>query len=229
MNRNSFALLFLISVSCAAHADVIRPQCQTDESRGLRLASEAMYRAAADSQFHYPDCPNGCTLSTPSSQIEIMNATAERFRAEARASLYKARAAEAAKCPQWERAIMDNGPATEEEKTKVTDLFDAAIAQEWEQLAKQKAWQKDHPQCKHVHWQGGSGASKEDLSGKFEGKSGHCSVDGNGELWRGSDDNLKAWSPDTNPRLAKIACAKALQQFGFGTGEGMDDPKLCRR
>ncbi len=46
-------------------------------------------------------------------------------------------------------------------------------------------------------------------------KNGECSVDGSGEIWRGSEDDLTAWSPDTNPRLAEIARINALRNHGF--------------
>jgi hypothetical protein len=168
--------------------------------------------------------------------MDTGRATADRFRTEARAALLKGRALEAAHCPEIADAIMCNSPVTDEEKQQVRTEFDARMFKAWSTLNEQQKWQAEHPQCKHVErtgpggWSSTGGASgtipgsPEDLSGNFKGKKGQCSVLGTGPIWRGSEDSLAAYSPDTNPRLAQLACQDAMTKFGF---DGPADPKQC--
>lgn len=216
MNR---AIIAFLLMTTAAWADVIRPQCQTEESRGLRFTSIAMYKAADDSD-PWRSCSN-CSL--PSSVVDTGRATQERFRAEGHAALLKARALEAAHCPEIADAIMNNIPATDEEKASITTEFSALMQKEYEHTHKLRVWQREHPQCEHVTWWWGSrGGSKED----FEGKNGQCSADGAGEQWRGTKDDMKMFDPVTNELIAKVARANALRKHGFGDGS-YADPKLC--
>lgn len=224
------AALILVFVT-ASHADFIRKECQTEESRGMRLASQAMYRAASDAQ---PFCPISC----PSSLYDMEQATQKKFELEAHVSLLKARAMEATKCPQWEQAIMNNTPATDEERAKVSEVFQAKMVKNYAEVHKMREWQKAHPQCKHVEWFGvGSWASSsgqsgttpgsvEDFSGNFHGQKGVCSAGGDGTAWHGTDDDLTSYDPVTNKFIAQVACADALSGSGFGDGM-YADPKSC--
>jgi len=228
------AVLFLLITVTDCYADVIRSQCQTEESRGLRLTSEAMYKAASRSE---PNLCNGCSMN--SNRYDMMRSTAERFRAEALSSLLKGRALEAARCPQWERAIMENGPATDEETAIVYADFEARMQKARDKLAAIKAWQIAHPQCKHVSGMISGGVSingappsspsysKEDFSGNFGGKKGQCSSDGTGSIfWYGSEDDLTMIDPSSNDRIAQVACADALKTLGLGDG-WYAEPSLC--
>ncbi len=233
--------LGLALLAGSARAEVIRKECQTTESRGLRLTAEAMNKAASESEPHYPSCPSGqmCMFDgIPQVQENAMKVTADRFRSEATASLLKARAIEATKCAKWERAIMEDRPATDKEKQDVAAEFDRLMQVEWAKLAELKKWQIDHPQCKHVEVTSSQAcssppgtckdaSSKEDFSGHVDGKAGECSADGHASIWwRGSGDDLTAYNPDTNSRIAEIQCADALKKFNFGNG-WMSDPKNC--
>lgn len=238
MDRLALGVLLLVALTAQAGSEVIRKECQTEESRGLRLVAEAMSRAARESD-PWAGCPGGgCTMS--SSVADSMRATQRRFEAEAIASLLKARAAEAARCPHWERAIMDNIPATDEERSNVAAEFGRLITKRYERLAAFKKWQTDHPQCKHVTWFISGGIcpdgdcsrtktpySVEDLSGNFEGKPGHCSIDGRGEAFRGTEEDMKPSDPATNPAIAEAECAAALRKFGFGDRWRVD-PASCK-
>lgn len=226
MFKVSLVLMASFFVASPIRAEIIRKECQTEDSRMLRLTSEAIYRAAKNAE---PPMCNGCSM--PAAQYDIMRATAERFRSEALLNLLKARALEAAHCPQIERAIMDLGPATAKEADAVATEFERNMKKEYERFAAMKQWQLDHPQCKHVTgWIGSGGGSKEDFSGNFEGKKGQCSSDSKGEWWRGIDDDLTMVNPDTNPLIAKVQCGNALSKFGLGEGQwSYADPKLCVR
>ena len=228
------ALLMMTSV---AGADVIRAQCQTEETRGLRFTSVAMYRAAEDSD-PWRGCENGCQMA--SSVADAGRATVERFRAEGRAALLKARALEAAHCPEIADAIMGNGPVSDEEKALIAADFDAEMQKEYARVHTLRVWQREHPQCEHVEWYGVGGwsnsggqsgttpGSPEDFSGNFKGKKGQCSAAGNGEPWRGTKDDMTMRDPATNDLIAKVRCASALHKFGFGEGS-YADPKLCAK
>lgn len=229
----TFILVCALLAGTGAQAEIIRTQCQTEESRGLRYASKAMYQAAEESD-PWRGCLSGCQMQ--SSVADSMTITQRRFEAEARADLLKARAAEAAKCPEIADAIMSLGPITDAERSTVKTEFDRLMKNNNAELADLKKWQASHPQCKHVEWQKCASlivegvrqdpskdcSSKEDLSGK----GGKCSVDGNDRDWRGSEDNMEMVDPATNPLIAKVACADALRSSGLGDGS-YADPKIC--
>jgi hypothetical protein len=117
------------------------------------------------------------------------------------------------------KSLILGAPSTEKEKEDVQREFERGMAKEWATLAKQKEWQKAHPQCKHVEWwiSGGSPYStrlysQEDLSGK----DGKCSADGRDSFMPlGVDDDLSMLSPDTNPLIEKTQKEAALRKFGF--------------
>jgi hypothetical protein len=98
------------------------------------------------------------------------------------------------------------------------DAYRAYMDRTWAELKRVKEWQLAHPQCKHVEWWWGSSdtgpktGSVEDLSGKWNGKDGWCSVDGQSELVRGTEDDLTTWSPDTNPLIEKNARRAAAEK-----------------
>jgi hypothetical protein len=224
-------------MTTATWADVVRTQCQTEESRGQRFTSIAMYKAADDSD-PWRGCMGGCQMA--SSIADAGRAMVERFKAEGRAALLKARALEAAHCPDIAEAIIDNGPATAEEKAPIIAAFEAEMQKEYARIHTLRVWQREHPQCEHVEWYGiGSWAatgnqsgttpgSSEDLSGNFKGKKGQCSAAASGEMWRGTKDDMTMWDPATNDLIAKVRCANALRKFGFGEGS-YADPKICSR
>lgn len=229
------AVILAAIVPVVSIADVIRPTCQTEESRGLRYASEAMYRAAEESEPF-----RGHSGSLPTAQVDMMNAVVQRFKTEARMNLLKARAIEAAKCPEWAPAIMANGPVTKAEKESAAADFDVAMEKNWASYRRTIEWQKENPQCERVYWMksfGGfnsitgptppSGSSIADFSGNFKGKKGYCSADADEDFpHRGVKDDLTMNNPDTNPLIAKVACGSALQKLGLGEG-WYADPKLC--
>jgi hypothetical protein len=159
-----------------------------------------------------------------SSVAESMEITKRNFQAQALAAILKARALEAAHCPEWSQAIISVGPVTDEEKTEVKAEYDRLIKDEWDKYRAMIKWQNDHPQCKHVEWDfcsssgGGDCSSKEDLSGNFKGKTGYCSVDGHGPFLLGYEDDMTNSNPETNERIGQVACSQALRKYDLGDG-----------
>ncbi len=214
-----FALIATVGTSAA---EVVRKECQTEDSVGLRYTSQAMYQAAKESD-PWRGCSSGCSMA--STLVDTMQATQRRFEAEGRMALLRARALEAAHCPKLADAIMNLLPVSDEDRASVAQEFERQMQKNRDELASLKAWQAEHPQCEHVRWIGPD-YTKDDFSGKFEGKKGECSADGRGTAWRGTKDDLKMHDPDTNPLIGKVACADAMSKFGFGEG-GYVDPKFC--
>lgn len=227
--------VLLINITAAYPAML---QCQTNESRGLRLTAFAMAKAAAESD-PWRECGGGGGCSMQSSVADSMIITQRRFEAESKAALYKARAAEAAKCPQWADAIME-GIDIADDMSAVIAAYEEAMQKEYLRLDEMKAWQKEHPQCKHVEWAVYSGIctngdcrnttteySPEDFSGKYRGKAGLCSASGKGPSWRGTEESLDSYDPDKNDRISKVRCANALQAAKLYDG-WYADPKFCR-
>lgn len=195
----------------------------------MRYTSIAMYKAAADSD-PWRGCSSGCQMQ--SSIADSMTATQRRFEAEARASLLKARALEAAHCPQWGDEIMNALPVTPAEKAEVAEEYTRRMDANMDELSDVWVWQMNHPQCLHTSaWvasgTGPDSTSPEDTSGFYEKKKGYCSVYGRNEFWPHglADKNLS--DPDVNPAIRQVACANALRKFGFGDGS-YADPKACR-
>lgn len=222
-------ITIFLAVNPATAADYVRPQCQTEESRGLRYVATAMETAARKS-----DPWDGCTgICGPqsSSVVDSMRATQRRFEAEALMSLLKARALEAAHCPDIADAVLRNLPATESEAAPVYSEFAEEEKKEWSRFRTLEKWRDDHPQCKRVHWWRssiGPSGSKEDFSGNFEGKEGDCSSNNEGEMWRGSEDDWSRVDPNQNLYIFQVKCATAMRNHGFGGGENYIDPKFCR-
>lgn len=227
MNRFFIMIAAASTLSSPAMAgDYIRLQCQTEESRGLRYAAVAMSKAAEKSDPWY-GCGGNCQMQ--SSIADTMRTTQRRFEAESIASLLKARALEAARCPDIAEAIMNNLPANEIEAAPIRAEFAEKEKQEWERFGALEKWRDDHPQCKYVRWwRSGTDGSKEDFSGNFEGRKGFCSSDYRGEMWRGSEDDWTRINPDQNDLIFKVICADAMRKYGFGGDESYIDPKACR-
>lgn len=213
--------LILFSLS-SGYAHAAMTQCETKESRGLRLTSEAMAKAAQESSPWY-GCSNECSMQ--SAMFDAMSVTQRQFEAQSKASLYKARALEANKCPQWADAIMA-GIDNPKDKIAVAKKYKQSMKKEYDELSALKQWQKDHPQCKHVEWMAGSIYSTEDFSGNFKGTSGLCSADGHGIAWHGTEDVLSAYDPDMNDLIAKVKCADILRDAKAFDGN-YADPKFC--
>ncbi len=224
MIRKSILVCTLFATA-TAQAEVIRTQCQTEESRGLRYASRAMYQAAEESN-PWAGCESGCQMAT--SVAESMQATQMRFKAEGRADILKARAAEATKCPDIAEAIMSLGPATDEEKSAVKAKYDRIMKESADAFEATKAWRAAHPQCKDLRSDlcfsnGRDCITKENLSGN----GGVCVLDGHSKLLNGTEEDLKMYyNPETSPSLARVACRDALKASNLGDG-GDADPKLC--
>lgn len=138
----------------------------------------------------------------------------------ARAAVLKARAIEAIKCPMFAAEIMHDLPTTAKDKADVESKFNIKMQTEWSEYNKIISWQKAHHQCQRVIWN----AEHQNLSGKH----GACFVQGAPSLV-GPKDNITMWSPKTNPLIAKVACAEALREVGFGDGATYSDPHLCHR
>lgn len=216
---NKLALLTALLFTFPALAAM--PQCETKESRGLRFAAEAMAKAAEESA-PFAHC-GGCQLAI--SSADAMEVTQRRFEAESRADLYKARALEANKCPQFAEAIMA-GIDIRKDKNAVVKKYKERMKKEYDELSAQKQWQKDHPQCKHVEWMAGTIYSTEDFGGKHGGTPGLCSADGHGTAWHGTEDDLTNYDPDNNDLIAQVECADALHDAGAFHGS-YADPKFC--
>lgn len=227
-----FPLILLIGMT-SAYAETPLPQCQSEESRAARYIAQGMMRAAEESA-PFRNCSSGCSMA--SSLADTMRNNSEYFVSQSRASLYRARALEAAKCPQYAEQIMEGvTPLTDTQKKKVASDFQTAMDKEYAELAALKAWQTEHPQCKHVVWWSVSGGgSKEDFSGRFQDRehyskpfdAGWCSADSKGLAWRGTEDSLAPHDPDQNKLIAQTRCANALREVSAFDGS-YTEPKFC--
>ena len=232
-------LLILMSFDARGQtlaAERVLPQCQTEESRGLRFTSQEMIKAANDA-----DPWQGCgsiigTSTATSGQVCVMSSsiadamklTQRQFQAQATSAILRARALEAAHCPQWADAILHGGPITDKEKTEVKNQYYQSMKKEWNKYQAIVQWQKAHPQCKHVEFIGATGEGTDNLSGNFDRKIGWCSiVDIHGAEWRGTEDDISMYNPVLNDLIGKFVCADSLRKFSLGIGDTYVDPEVC--
>lgn len=240
MNLDKTIVLAFLLAATPVAADVLRPQCQTEETRGLRFTADAMRKAAAESD-PWQGCSYGC--SRESSVADSMHVTQKRFEAEAAAALYKARALEAARCPDLAGAIINNSAANEQELQPVREAFLVRQKKEWDEFRAIEKWRVEHPQCRHVmqwSWKSvslngvsDSSVSVDDFSGHALGvtfnpqrEEGYCTVDGAGPVRRGTADDLSKDDPAQNKLILKVDCATSLRENGFDDGP-YANPALC--
>lgn len=237
----------LVAWSVQAHAgDIVRPQCQTQETKTMRAVADAEAESLRErvSTGGWIIQMNGHYDQGSAAEDGVRTA----LKGESRLNLLKARALESVKCPHLAAAILGNLPATPIEQAKVDKDFDKRqqIRREFE--VRMDQWRADHPGCKHVqavrrigpngkptdqYWQWNDGTpityEAADLSGKANGVcragEGHTPL-GNtlmlpdGEvLGQGSEDH-----PKIPADYADQDCRAALGDYWFGDQQLPNQP-----
>ena len=120
-------------------------------------------------------------------------------------------------------------PTLAMQKEVVGKIYVSLLADRWTTYLAARQWQQAHPQCKHVGWWkalDGKAKSADDFSGRHDGRPGECTADGDGPARWGSEDNLEAYDPASNPLIARYVCAEAL--YDVIAYQGIyADPAFC--
>lgn len=132
-------VLILLLTTSMARAEVIRTECQTDESRKWRDVSKSEYRAARENNPWF-GCGGVC--QRPTAFVEGQTAKMNQHASDARTALLRARSLEAAQCPRLADAILNVGPVTETEKLAVAAEFNRLMQFNRSRFEEQKRLRK---------------------------------------------------------------------------------------